>query len=320
MVEQFWLTSRYIVPSEDGISEDQRMLGIPVVGITVDGKSLPLTSAALRQGWWGLEGKFRWTDGCAQIVLDRPARQISIEIDPRRQPTYRKDRMALPPDRQIVMALESLGDNCELGIVQRSLGAEPLGLLRFAGMWLPQLIQGLKDQFAGISDPAGLSITTLGTEFMVGVARYNYQYHSGVHIGQSNPEEIIAAQSEKLAFQRRAMLESMEDADKLFVFRQNEPITQSEIEVMVAELRQYGPCSVLWIVERDEAHSAGTVVLVADGLMKGFIERFAPREQANSPLLHAWLRVLRRAYEKWLGPPQQDGFLLRPKQEAARDQ
>ena len=36
-------------------------------------------------------------------------------------------------DRDLVFAFESIGDNCELGMLQRHVGIEPLGLLRFAG-------------------------------------------------------------------------------------------------------------------------------------------------------------------------------------------
>ena len=36
-------------------------------------------------------------------------------------------------DRDLVLQFESIGDNCELGLVQRRAGSEPLGLLRFAG-------------------------------------------------------------------------------------------------------------------------------------------------------------------------------------------
>ena len=36
-------------------------------------------------------------------------------------------------DHDLVLDFESVGDNCELGIFQRRVGAEPLGLLRFAG-------------------------------------------------------------------------------------------------------------------------------------------------------------------------------------------
>ena len=306
------LMSNYALPREGFSPTDQRILGVPVIGVRVDGEPLPLGSEAFRLGWWPLEGPSRWTNGSGQLVLAQPAHRITIELDAKHQLNYRPERVDLPPDQQIVTAFESLGDNCELGIVQRRLGVEPLGLLRFAGMRLPQLVRGLQERFDGINDPAQLSIRTLGTEFMIGVGRYRYQYHSGVHVGQGTPEDVLAAQITKLAYQRRALMECMEDAEKLFVFRQNEPVSQDEIEAMVAEVRRYGPCSLLWVVEHDEGHEPGTVVMVADGLMKGFIERLASRENAASPSVEAWLLVLRRAYEKWIGPAWQDGYLLRP--------
>jgi len=38
-------------------------------------------------------------------------------------------------DRDLVLQFESIGDNCELGLVQRRAGSEPLGLLRFARVY-----------------------------------------------------------------------------------------------------------------------------------------------------------------------------------------
>ena len=46
-------------------------------------------------------------------------------------------------DRELVLHFESIGDNCELGLVQRRAGAEPLGLLRFAGAPLRSFLRAL---------------------------------------------------------------------------------------------------------------------------------------------------------------------------------
>jgi hypothetical protein len=40
--------------------------------------------------------------------------------------TQVKPLSLVPPPEQLVMNFESLGDNCEFGIVQRYAGAEPL--------------------------------------------------------------------------------------------------------------------------------------------------------------------------------------------------
>ena len=59
-------------------------------------------------------------------------------------------------DRNLALQFESLGDNCELGLVQRRAGVEPLGLLRFAGAPLRRLITALDARFEGIDDPEAI--------------------------------------------------------------------------------------------------------------------------------------------------------------------
>jgi hypothetical protein len=73
------------------------------------------------------------------------------------------------PAEQMITAFESLGDNCEFGLVQRRMGAEPLGLLRFSYVELPLLVRGLRCGFEGLGDPNTVEVTAEGPdrEFVV---------------------------------------------------------------------------------------------------------------------------------------------------------
>ena len=70
--------------------------------------------------------------------------QLEMDIEP--------NAAAAMSDRELVVHFESLGDNCELGLVQRRAGVEPLGLLRFAGVPLRNLVRGLNARFANIAE------------------------------------------------------------------------------------------------------------------------------------------------------------------------
>src|SRR5215471_8231464 len=55
----------------------------------------------------------------------------------------------------IAARCESLGRNCEFGLVQRNLGLEPISLLRWAGAkdrGVDGLVDGLRDGFAGLAE------------------------------------------------------------------------------------------------------------------------------------------------------------------------
>ena len=61
-----------------------------------------------------------------------------------------------PELEPLMRQVESLGINCELGLVQRHCLAEPLGLFRFAYTPLEGLVAALHQDFAGIGDPGEL--------------------------------------------------------------------------------------------------------------------------------------------------------------------
>jgi hypothetical protein len=63
-----------------------------------------------------------------------------------------------PDDRDLVLNFESIGDNCELGMLQRQVDVEPLGLLRFAGAPLRNVVRPLNARFAGVADPDRIQI------------------------------------------------------------------------------------------------------------------------------------------------------------------
>ena len=84
---------------------------------------------------------------------------------------------------ELLRGFESLGHNCEFGLMQRDLDAEPLGLLRFGGIDLASLLAGLDCAFAGIEDPAGLSLESGRmngrAEYLVRDAQFGVRIHTG---------------------------------------------------------------------------------------------------------------------------------------------
>jgi hypothetical protein len=60
-------------------------------------------------------------------------------------------------------------------------------------------------------------------------------------------------------------------------------------------LREYGPCMLLWVELQDAAHPDGTVEALSDGLLKGYIDRFTPGENAHDLLLDGWITLCQRA-------------------------
>ena len=203
-------------------------------------------------------------------------------------------RLTGMPAAQFMMRFESLGDNCEFGLVQRRCGAEPLGLLRFSNLTLPQLMRGLDNGFADLGDPANMQFgldSGEPREYVLQDRAYGLVFHTFIHEGQAVESELIEQQAARLLFLRRKLLEDLAEGEKIFVVKRNGEITEPEALALHAALRRHGPNTLLYVVQGDSEHPLGTVERVAPGLLRGYVDRLAPPSNAHDLSLGAWLAV-----------------------------
>jgi hypothetical protein len=205
--------------------------------------------------------------------------------------------------RDVMMRFQSLGDNCEFGLLQRRAKAEPLDLLRFAGFnlagvdLLRQTTRAVADGFDGIGEPGSVICTPHGPrlEFMVQETRWKLNYHSGLHEGEITPDELSGQQALALQFRRREFLSDLQAAERIYVWKSKFDPTESDIRALVASLRSHGPNLLLWVGVEDADHPAGLVEYAGDGLMRGYIRRFAPYVTAYDIEYDSWFTMCRNA-------------------------
>ena len=65
---------------------------------------------------------------------------------------------------------------------------------------------------------------------------------------------------------------------------------------LLAQLRSYGPNALLWVETADAEHAPGSVGWQGEGLLKAYIDRFAPGEDAHDLSLDCWIAICREAY------------------------
>jgi hypothetical protein len=202
----------------------------------------------------------------------------------------------LPVD-QLMMQFESLGENCEFGLAQRRCRAEPLGLLRFASTPLSALLAALELRFEGLGDPDQIEVRVSNNrlEYLVFDRRYGVLYHPWLLVGEADPDDILQREIKRLPLLKRKLLQDLEEAAKVFVYRGMRPLSQTMMLRLLAALRAYGPTTLLWVEVQDAAHPAGTVEVIADGLLKGYIDRFAPGDNAHDLSLDCWITLCRHA-------------------------
>ena len=223
------------------------------------------------------------------------------DFSARRRPDLARwvaDRTGLDLPR-LAMKFESIGENCEFGLVQRHCDAEPLGLLRFSSTFLRRLIRGLDDGFAGLGDPDDIDPRLEGEaprEFMIHEKNYGLVYHSFVYEGERSNWLMREQECARLKFLRRKFLEELEIGEKIFVYKRNMPVSEEEILPLFLSLRRHGGNTLLWVVPAERDRPAGTVEVAMPGLLKGDIDRFAADENAHDFSFDGWMRVCANAY------------------------
>jgi hypothetical protein len=203
---------------------------------------------------------------------------------------------------------QSLGDNCEFGMAQRWAREENLDLMRFASFWIPvedrlrETIRALTDGFSGLGDPDSVTLEPRGEkyprEYVLRETRWNLSLHTGAHESGIDAELIRRRQIRALQFRRRKLLEDLETAHRVFVWKCNLPTSERDIRDLVACLRRYGPNLLLWVSVADEGHPAGFVEYAGDGLLKGYVARFATYDDATDADFMSWNEMCRNAAAK----------------------
>jgi hypothetical protein len=203
--------------------------------------------------------------------------------------------------RALSLCFEGLGHNCEFGLLQRHLGAEPIGLLRFAGITLDHLVDGLRRGFAGVGDEVVVRThpTHNGNEeFLV----YDDRYHIGLHsfrtTADTTAEAVKAEHAQRLHFARRQFNRWLKTGEKLFLFQRPGQITRAHALVVSNLLQNFGPNALMY-VDNDPRLPSGAVEQVGYGLFHGKLDRMAPAEDVGNLDLLGWLSLAVNGWRLW---------------------
>jgi len=207
------------------------------------------------------------------------------------------------PIDEMMMAFESLGDNCEFGLVQRHAGIEPLALLRFAGVSIERLVAGLKSGFAGLGSIDTVTVCLGGEpahresrEYFVHEASLNMRYHTFKLEGEIDTADLRQSEAKRLGFLRRKILEDLAVGAKIWVWRALGMTDPAEVQPLVDALRALGPSILLWVVGADDKHPPGNVEHLDHDFLKGYVDRLAPYENATDIRPASWFEVCQTAY------------------------
>lgn len=202
---------------------------------------------------------------------------------------------------ELLGGFESLGHNCEFGMAQRHCGAEPLGLLRFAGITLPALLRGLEAGFDGVGGAAQTTILVADgkrREFILRDTRHDISLHTLRYEDESSAESVRADGLRHLAFLHRMFADALQTGEKIFVFQRPGQTLLAQAVPLLARLRGHGPNALLFVVQGD-AHAPGTVEELGHGFFRGWLGRMAPQDDVGQCDLAAWLSLCANTRRLW---------------------
>ena len=207
-----------------------------------------------------------------------------------------------------MMAFESLGGSghgCEFGLVQRALGAEPLGLLRWADLGFDFLAAALEREFDGVGSPENTVVFFPdGDETHYWSRDTRFWMAQGAHIPAVKVTKDFATLQicRRQQFLRKKLLSDLALGEKIFVYKNQLRMLKSE-EVMRLHraVRSYGNGTLLYVRTEDASHSNGMVEYVEPGLMIGYIDHFShsPTDESLGLPVESWATICRNAYGLW---------------------
>jgi hypothetical protein len=211
---------------------------------------------------------------------------------------------ALHRQRQALMRMQSLGVNCEFGFLQRSVGAEPLGLLRWTHAPLDKLLAGLADEFFGLTrrDDVDVSMTEAG-EFIVKDRAYGLEHHSFLFASKGGTAaEVLRMERLRVGLTRRSLLEELRGRRTLFVFHDADGSSVHDVRRLVNALNRYGTNTLLWLVGATAGTRLGSARWLEPGMIQGYVSGFQYERARVSPLSEhrpSWLAAACDAYGLW---------------------
>ncbi|MCW2308632.1 hypothetical protein [Rhodobium gokarnense] len=217
-------------------------------------------------------------------------------------------------DLELAGRIVSLGDNCEFGFVQRHLGLEPSGLLRWAIAWPENVISLLErisagDSFEGFYDfpeirphNAGMVREPVTGLLFHSQMRSSKDPETGVFVFDLPEEprrEIHGNEESKFSYLLQKFQSTLRDEARLHVIRRTRKLTEAEISRLDALLREFNPGNRLMVLTADPDRP-GTFETRDDGVLIGYVRELATYAQADCYDREGWadlIKALRSHFE-----------------------
>ncbi len=175
----------------------------------------------------------------------------------------------------MLRGFESLGNNCELGAVQRRAGIDPPGLFRNAGFAdIEQMIRALLANFDGMFAPGaydyGLEPGWPG--WRLDCKLFGFAFHTTIPAslprGTRDFEKAAARSIWIFRLMKGRLLKDLADGEKIFVYRSLQDISWSLANKLLSAIQMHGNGALLH-VRVDRSVPPGSLEYAGNGLIRG---------------------------------------------------
>jgi hypothetical protein len=184
----------------------------------------------------------------------------------------------IAPSRLFV-PFESLGNNCEFGMVQRFSGYDPPGLFRNVGFDSAEMmVRALETGFDGMFDEGRYEFTLphMWPDWRLDCHVHGFGFHTGIPSSIEKPSEAWSRKTRdsirSFRFMKAKLLEELRIGEKIFVFRFNFDVPPEVMQRFHAALRRHGPGWLLHVTQ-DPSKPFGWTEKRADGFIVAAIAR-----------------------------------------------
>jgi hypothetical protein len=200
----------------------------------------------------------------------------------------------------VFRTFESLGNNCELGIVQRTHGYDTPGLFRNVGFQtVEQIIKALECRFEGMFDAGNFSYLQRSNwpDYALHCRRYGFVFHTAIPCDQPILEKTASRNIASFRFMLRKLREDLEQGEKIFVYRSDRTASDDLVVRLHSAIRTYGPGWLLY-VRQDASKPRCDLEIPADGLMVASMPLLS---NSNPPVIDmaSWQRLARLSTSMW---------------------
>jgi hypothetical protein len=185
----------------------------------------------------------------------------------------------------------SLGATCELGYVQRYLGADPLDLLRWSAVRVQDVTRAFNAGFVGL----GERLEVYGgdnphKEWTARDLEYEISLHTGRHADEVDRANIEVELKRRLAWQRERLMADLASGEKIFVRwpARREILDDTSVYLLAEAIGRHGPAKLL-VVSDGWSRPA---TRVGPNLIRASVWRLAPEDMQTAVDLDGWLRVM----------------------------